>query len=50
MFQSLGLRIDSSCYPLLLRFAEKDGVIDYKFMLDVYKERAGRIDGQPNLE
>lgn len=39
----MGLEVDEECYPLFIKFAERDGVVDYKFMLEVYKERMGRI-------
>ncbi|KAL4439089.1 hypothetical protein ABPG74_008864 [Tetrahymena malaccensis] len=47
MFVSLGKNLDHSCYQKLLKFAERDGIIDYKFLLDVYKERVSKINVQP---
>ena len=43
LLRSVGIVIHSECYPLLIKFAERDGVVDYRFMLEVYKERIGRI-------
>ena len=39
MFRNSGIEIDESKWPLLLKFAEKEGHIDYRFLLDVYKSR-----------
>jgi hypothetical protein len=33
----------------LIKFAEKEGLIDFKFMLDVYKDRIKKIDVHPNV-
>lgn len=43
LLKNVGLEVEEDCYPLLIKFAERDGVVDYKFMLEVYKERMGRI-------
>jgi hypothetical protein len=43
ILRSVGIVVDDSCYVKLIKFAEKDGIIDYKFMLEVYKERIGRL-------
>jgi len=31
----------------LIKFAEKEGVVDYKFLLESYKDRTKRIDTHP---
>ena len=36
---SVGLNIEDRFWPLLISFAEKDGTIDYKYLLDRYKDR-----------
>lgn len=41
--RNVGATVDEDCYPHLLKFAERDGIVDYRFMLEVYKERMGRI-------
>ena len=41
--RSLGIIIEEGCYPLLLKFADKEGKYDYRYMLEVYKERMSRI-------
>lgn len=47
MLRSMGIVIDDKCYPLLIKFAERDGVVDFRFLLEVYKERTKRISLQP---
>jgi hypothetical protein len=39
MLRNSGVTIKEEAWPVLIKFTEKDGVIDYKFLLDVYKER-----------
>lgn len=31
----------------MIKFAEKEGVVDYKFLLESYKDRTKRIDSHP---
>jgi len=31
-------------WPMLLKFAEKNGVIDYKFLLEIYRGRKARME------
>lgn len=45
---SSGVRIDTKFWPLLISFADKDGLIDYKYLLDRYKERTQMVDLHPN--
>ena len=33
------MKIEDKFWPLLINFAEKDGMIDYRYMLDRYKDR-----------
>lgn len=40
---SVGIVLEEDHYPLLIKFAERDGIVDYRFMLEVYKERIHRI-------
>ena len=47
LLRSISITVDDSCYPLLLKFAERDGKLDYRYMLDTYKERMSRITLQP---
>ena len=47
MLRNMGLNVKEEFWPFMLKFAEKDHEIDYKFMLDVYKDRIKRIDIQP---
>jgi len=39
ILRSTGVNLEKDHFPLLIKFAERDGVVDYKFMLEVYKER-----------
>jgi hypothetical protein len=41
------LTVPEKNWPLLLKFAEKDGAIDYKFMMEVFKERLDIILSHP---
>ncbi len=34
-----GIRVQEEHWPLLLKFAEKEGLIDYKFLLEIYRGR-----------
>lgn len=43
LFRSSGLELENDHYPLIIKFAERDGIVDYRFMLEVYKERIHRI-------
>lgn len=39
ILRSTGVNLENDHFPLLIKFAEKDGIVDYKYMLEVYKER-----------
>ena len=47
MLRNSGIQVKPEGWPILIRFAEKDRIIDYKFLLEVYKERTKRIDSHP---
>eukprot|EP00825_Cyclidium_porcatum_P013302 TRINITY_DN1701_c0_g3_i2.p1 TRINITY_DN1701_c0_g3~~TRINITY_DN1701_c0_g3_i2.p1 ORF type:complete len:627 (+),score=122.35 TRINITY_DN1701_c0_g3_i2:88-1968(+) len=47
MLRNCGLTIKEEGWPVLIKFAEKDGIIDYKLMFDIYKERIKKIDSHP---
>lgn len=47
MLRLQGIRVIPNGWSMLLNFAEKDGLIDYKFMLDIFKERIKIIDSHP---
>lgn len=49
LLRSQGLYVPEEFWPYLLKFAQKAGSLDYKFMLDVYKERINRVDSHPKL-
>jgi hypothetical protein len=42
-----GIVLDAKFWPLLINFAEKDGRVDFKYMLDRYKERTTMINLHP---
>jgi hypothetical protein len=50
MLRNSGITVQEECWPVLLKFAERDGLIDYRFLLEVYKERIRRIDTHPILK
>ena len=41
---SSGLKVKNEYWPLLLGFAEKNGKIDYKFLLAIYRGRKARME------
>ena len=43
-----GTRLEPKFWPLLINFAEKDGFVDYRYLLDRYKERTQMINLHPN--
>lgn len=49
LLRSVGLYVPEEFWPYLLKFAQREGAIDYKFMLEVYKERINRVDSHPKL-
>ena len=49
LLRSVGLYVPEEFWPYLLKFSQREGAIDYKFMLEVYKERVGRVDSHPKL-
>lgn len=49
LLRSMGLYVPEEFWPYLLKFAQREGSIDYKFMLDVYKERISRVDSHPKM-
>lgn len=49
MLRNSGITVKEEGWPVLLKFALKDGIIDYKFLLDVYKERIKAIDTHPKF-
>lgn len=49
IFITNGLQVNDEFWPYLLRFAEKDGVVDYRFMLDVYRDRINALNSHPKV-
>ena len=49
MLRNSGLEVKEEAWPMLIKFAEKDGRIDFKFLMDVYKDRIKRIDSHPKI-
>ena len=39
-----GLKVKAEYWDLLLRFAEKNGKIDHKFLLEIYRGRKTRME------
>ncbi len=44
---SSGQNVQEEGWPILLRFAEKNGIVDFRFLLEVYKDRIQKIDSHP---
>jgi hypothetical protein len=43
------IKVEDKNWPILLKFAEgRDGVIDYKRLLETYKNRVNRLMAAPN--
>ena len=47
VLKNCDLHLSSEKWPYLLKFAEKNGVIDYKFLLEVFKERLYLLSAHP---
>jgi len=43
------IQLSQEKWPYLLKFAEKDGAVDYKFLLEVFKERLYRLSAHPKV-
>lgn len=50
MLRSQGITIQEDQWPSLLAWSIKNGRIDYKFLLSVYKDRLAGMDTQPRIE
>lgn len=48
VLRGLGYIIEDKYWPYILKFAEREGIIDYKFLLDVYKEKQVKITSHPS--
>lgn len=49
ILRGVGIYVPEEFWGYLIKFGERDGVVDYKFMLDVYKERVSRMDSHPRI-
>ena len=47
LLETTGLKLNDDQWFYLYKFAEKDGVVDYKHMLDVFKERLYLLSAHP---
>lgn len=47
LLNSSGLKLDDDQWYYLYKFAEKDGVVDFKYMLEVFKERLYLLSAHP---
>ena len=47
MLKNSGIYVKDDSWQMLIKFAEKEGIVDYKFLLDSYKDRNKRIDTHP---
>ena len=50
LLRNQAISIPENCWPLLISFAEKDGVVDYNYLLDRYKERTQSIFSYPKIK
>jgi hypothetical protein len=44
LLRNNGFQVNDFYWPFLLKFANTRGVIDYKYLLDVYKYKNNKID------
>lgn len=44
MLRSQGLFVNEQQWPCLINWAKRNSVIDYKFLLQVYKDRLNGMD------
>jgi len=49
MLEKEGIHLTSEKWPYLLKFAEKDEAIDYKILLEVFKERLYLLSAHPKV-
>lgn len=47
ILENSGIQLSAEKWPYLLNFAEKNGAIDYKFLLDVCKDRLYLLTAHP---
>ncbi len=45
-----GFTLEDNYWPYLLKFAEKEGVIDHKFLLDVFRDRFYLLSSHPKAD
>ena len=50
LLRAQAINVPKNCWPLLISFAEKDGTVDYKYLLDRYKERTQSIYSYPRIK
>lgn len=44
------LKVDDKNWPTLISFADKDGKVDYRLLLDVYRQRVQKIMDAPRAK
>lgn len=49
LLRSSGFQVNDFYWPYLLKFADKQGRIDFKFLLDIYKYKHAKIDQIPKI-
>lgn len=47
ILKSSGNFLSTEKWPYLLKFAQKEGIIDYKFLLEIFKERLYLLNAHP---
>lgn len=47
MLKNAGVEVKEESWAMLIKFAEKEGIVDYKFLLESYKDRTKQIDRHP---
>ena len=49
VLENSDIQLSAEKWPYMLKFAEKDGVVDYKFLLEVFKERLYLLNAHPKV-
>ncbi len=50
MLKKYGIYVEEQNWPVLYNFAsDRNGKIDFKFMIDIFKQRLDHLEAHPNI-